>query len=81
MLQLKLLPLHGDLIAKVLSGNAEAATRGVLYKKDVLKNFATFEGKQLCKSLFFNKVVGLRPATLLKKDSGAGIFLWVFWNF
>ena len=31
-----------------------------------LKNFAKFTGKQLCKSLFFNKVAGLRPVTLLK---------------
>ena len=36
-------------------------------QKDVLKNFTKFTGKQLCQSLFFNKVVGLRPATLLKK--------------
>ena len=36
-------------------------------KKAVLKNFANFTGKHLCESLFVNKVVGLRPATLLKK--------------
>ena len=36
-------------------------------KKGVLKNIAKFTGKQLCQSLFFNKVAGLRPATLLKK--------------
>ena len=36
-------------------------------KKFVLKNFAKFTGKQLCHSLFLKKVVGLRPATLLKK--------------
>ena len=29
--------------------------------------FAKFTGKHLCQSLFFNKVAGLRPATLLKK--------------
>ena len=33
----------------------------------VLKNFTKFTGKLLCQSLFFNKVAGLRPATLLKK--------------
>ena len=32
-----------------------------------LRNFTKFTGKQLCQSLFFNKVAGLRPATLLKK--------------
>ena len=36
-------------------------------KKGVLRNFAKFTGKHLCHSLFFDKVVGLRPATLLKK--------------
>ena len=36
-------------------------------RKGVLRNFAKFTGKYLCQSLFFNKVAGLRPATLLKK--------------
>ena len=36
-------------------------------KKGVLRNFTKFTGKYLCQSLFFNKVAGLRPATLLKK--------------
>ena len=39
----------------------------VFYKKGVLRNFAKFIGKHLCQSLFFNKVAGLKPATLLKK--------------
>ena len=36
-------------------------------KKGVPRNSAQFKGKHLCKSLFFNKVAGLRPASLLKK--------------
>ena len=39
----------------------------VFCKKGALRNFAKFTGKHLCQSLFFNKVAGLRPATLLKK--------------
>ena len=39
----------------------------VFRKKGVLRKFAKFTGKHLCQSLFFNKVAGLRPATLLKK--------------
>ena len=35
--------------------------------RGVLGNFGKFTGKHLCQSLFFNKVAGLRPATLLKK--------------
>ena len=41
----------------------------MFYKKVVLKNFAKFTGKHLCQtgqSLSFNKVAGLRSATLLK---------------
>ena len=30
-------------------------------KKGGLRNFTKFTGKHLCKSLFFNKVAGLRP--------------------
>ena len=36
-------------------------------RKGVIKNFTKFTGKHLCESLFFNKVAGLRPVTLLKK--------------
>ena len=36
-------------------------------KKGVLRNVAKFTEKHLRQSLFFNKVAGLRPATLLKK--------------
>ena len=46
-----------------------------------VKKFTKFTGKHLCQSFFFNKVVGLRPATLLKKDSGIGVFRWIFQNF
>ena len=35
-------------------------------KKGVLRNSTKFTGKHLCQSLFFNKVAGLSPATLLK---------------
>ena len=36
-------------------------------QKGVLKNFTKFTGKNLCQSLFFNEVAGLRPVTILKK--------------
>ena len=36
-------------------------------KKGFLRNFTKFTGKLLCQSLFFNKVAGLRRATLLEK--------------
>ena len=40
----------------------------VFCKKGVLGNFAKFTGKHMCQRLFFNKVAGLKPATLLKKS-------------
>ena len=36
-------------------------------KKAIPKNFSKFTGKHLRQGLFFNKVAGLRLATLLKK--------------
>ena len=41
--------------------------QGCSVRKGVLVNLAKFTRKHLCQSLFFNKVAGLRPATLLKK--------------
>ena len=35
--------------------------------KGALRNFTKFTGKNLCQSLFFHKIPGLRPATLFKK--------------
>ena len=50
-------------------------------KKGVLRNFAKSTGKHICQGLFFNKVAGLRPATLVEKELGTGVFLWVLRNF
>ena len=47
-------------------------------KKGVLKNFANFTGKHLRWSL---SLIKLRPATLLKRDSNTGVFLWNFKHF
>ena len=40
-------------------------------RKGVLKNFIKFTAEYLWQSLFFNKVA----------DYGAGVFLWLLWNF
>ena len=45
------------------------------YKKGVLENFLKFTGKNLRQSLFSSKVVGLRPATLIKKRLWYKFFL------
>ena len=46
----------------------------VFCKKGVLKNFTNFTGKTPAFELLFHKVVGLRPVTLLKRDSITGVF-------
>ena len=43
-------------------------------KRGVLKDFAKLTGKHLCQSLFFNKVAGLMPATLSKKETLTQLF-------
>ena len=51
-------------------------------KKDVLNlRFRKFTGKDLCQSLFFEKVAGLMTATLLERNSGTGAFLSIWQNF
>ena len=47
----------------------------VFCKKDVLRNFTKLTGEHLCQSLFFDKVAGLRPATLFKKKLWHRCFL------
>ena len=49
-------------------------------KKSVLTNFVKITGKQLFQSLFFNKVLGLRPATLLKKETLEQVFSCEFYD-
>ena len=53
----------------------------VFCKKGVLNNFGKLTGNYLCHILLFNKVAGLRPATVLKRDSGTGFFLCILRNF
>ena len=50
---------------KVLTLSILRKTRSrpeILCKKVVLKNITKFEGKLLCRSLFFDKVAGLQPS-------------------
>ena len=47
--------------------NVRSSFPEVFYRKGVLRNFSKLTGKHLFQSLFFNKVAGVRPETLLKK--------------
>ena len=53
----------------------------MFYKNGVYKTFLKFTGKDLCLSLFFNKVAGLKPGTLLKKRLWHRCFLVTFVKF
>ena len=50
-------------------------------RKGVFKIFAKFTRKYLCQNLFFNKVSGLRPVTLLKKRLWYNFFTVKFAKF
>ena len=53
----------------------------VFYLESVIKNFTKNAKNPLCQSLFFNKVAGLRPATLLKKRRQNRCFPVIFVKF
>ena len=54
-------------LTKTTNNNQKQPPEVLYEKKSVLGNSTKFTGKHLYQSLFFNKVAGLRPATLLKK--------------
>ena len=59
-----------------------SSSRSQMFLKiGVLKSFAYFTGKQLHWNFFFIKLKALSPATLLKKESNSGVFLWNLWKF
>ena len=58
----------------------EAVNQSCSVKKFFLK-VSQNSRENTCASLFFNNVAGLRPVTLLKKDSGTGVFLWSLGKF
>ena len=51
-----------------VSQNYRSSHRMCSVGKGVLRNAAKFKGKHLCQKLFFNKVAGLKPATVLKES-------------
>ena len=46
----------------------------MFYKKIVLRNFAKFTGKHMCRSLFFNRVIEKREKILYWKRDSGGVF-------
>ena len=58
---------HNYSVSGVYSLRLRSSHQRCSMKKGILKNFPKFTGKHLRQNLFFNKVAGLRPASLLKK--------------
>ena len=48
----------------------------MFFKISVLKRFAKFHRKTPVLESLFSKVAGPQPATLLKRDSNTGVYLW-----
>ena len=57
----------GPLLRKEVLLRCKSSHPWCSLRKGVLRNFGKFTRKHLCQSLLFNKVAGLRLATLLKK--------------
>ena len=61
--------------------NNRSSRPEVFCKKGVFRNFTKFTGKQLCQSLFCNKVAGLRQKTdFIKKQTPVQVFSCEFWE-
>ena len=59
--------VHDNRYLLVKYGDHRNSHQRCSVKTGVVRDFTKFTGKQLCQSIFFNKVADLRPATLLKK--------------
>ena len=66
--------LYMVLIFSGTHGNQRSSHQRCYARKGVLRNFTKFTEKRLCQSLFFDKVAGLSPVTLLKKKLWHGCF-------
>ena len=68
------------LLGTVNNASVRSSHRSCSVKICVLKNVTNFTWKHLCWSLFLTKLPAFEPATLLKRDSNTGAFLWVLRN-
>ena len=52
----------------------EAVVQRCSVREGVLRNFAKFTGKQLCQSIFLNKVAGQKACNFIEKETLAQVF-------
>ena len=67
------------LFISMLSSFLRSSHPSVFYKKGFPKKFSKFTEKQLLESLF-NKIAGLRHATLFKKKTQVQVYSFAFWE-
>ena len=67
-------------ICCLYESNIEKQPLEVLYEKGVFESSGKFNGKHVRLSLSFNKISGLRPATLLKTNKQELYFFTWFYN-
>ena len=72
--------IHLEFLTTLMLSRISSCTQ-MSFKIGILKDFAKFTEKNLCWSLFLIKLYICRPATLLKRDSSAEVFLWILQNF
>ena len=68
-------------ILTVRSRHCRSSCSKTFIKISVLKYFAIFTGKHLCWGPLSRKLQVLKPASLTKRDSNMGVFLWILRNF
>ena len=66
-------------IAKVLRKffKRQNSCSQIIFKIVILKDFSKFIRKHMCSGLFFITLQSCWSAIVLKRDSGAGVFLWI----
>ena len=75
------LPHFPTLSSSALSGRNKSSHQRCSIEKAVLKKLTTFIGKHLSWSHFLINLQVWGHATLLKRESNAGVFLWTFGYF
>ena len=68
-----------ELFVKLATGHQRCSHQRCSVKKGVLKIFANLTGRYVLQSLLI-KLQALKPATLCKRDSNTGVFLWMSRN-
>ena len=67
-----------QLVFPFLVINRQKQSSKVFRQRGIHRNLTKLTGKDLCRSFFSNnKIAYWRPATLWKRDSSTGIFLWL----